>query len=67
MHNIVFCSALRLCPVLVGNGRILDQDIVLSGYNVPAQVSPTIDNFKLLCNYKELFPQAIFDANWQRF
>jgi len=58
-------ESMRLCPVLVSNGRILDQDIVLSGYNVPAQVSPTIDNFKLLCNYKELLSQAIFDANWQ--
>ena len=29
----------RMFPVAPGNGRTLDQDIVLSGYHVPAGVS----------------------------
>lgn len=32
-------ESMRLNPILSSLGRILDQDIVLSGYNVPAQVS----------------------------
>ena len=30
---------LRINPVISNNGRILDQDIVVSGYHVPAKVS----------------------------
>lgn len=32
-------ESMRLNPIVAALGRILDQDIVLSGYNVPAQVS----------------------------
>jgi len=39
-------ESMRLCPVLVSNGRILDQDIVLSGYNIPAQ---TVIAIELYC------------------
>ena len=35
------CSSLRLSSVVPGNGRTLDQDIVLSGYRVPAKASRT--------------------------
>ena len=38
---LIICSSLRLSSVAPGNGRILDQDIVLSGYRVPAKASRT--------------------------
>ncbi|KAK2571369.1 Cytochrome P450 27C1 [Acropora cervicornis] len=33
----LFCFSLRLSSVLPGNARVLDQDIVLSGYRIPAK------------------------------
>lgn len=35
----VFKEALRLNPVLAGNGRMAGRDIVLEGYQVPKDVS----------------------------
>ena len=35
----LFCSSFRLSNVVPGNGRILEQDVVLSGYRVPAKAS----------------------------
>ena len=36
---ILFCFSLRLSSVLPGNARVLDQDVVLSGYRIPAKAS----------------------------
>ena len=38
-ENELIFSSLRLSSVLPGNGRVLEQDIVLSGYRVPAKAS----------------------------
>jgi cytochrome P450 len=41
MHIILFIimyPLYRLNPVAIMNARVLDQDIVLSGYHVPAKV-----------------------------
>ena len=34
----VFCLISRLCPLAGGNGRFIQEDVVLSGYKVPAGV-----------------------------
>ncbi|XP_078343625.1 cytochrome P450 10-like [Oculina patagonica] len=38
-------ESMRLNPVIPTNGRILDQDIVLSGYNVPAKTFINLETY----------------------
>lgn len=37
-------ETLRMYPVVLGNGRSLQSDTVISGYNVPKGVSVTYDD-----------------------
>jgi cytochrome P450 len=51
-------ETLRMYPVVLGNGRNLQSDAVICGYNVPKGVSIASDAFSISCERKFNF---VFD------
>ena len=51
-------ETLRLYPVLISTGRILEEDVVLSGYRVPANTSLMIMNY-VMGRREDIFENAL--------
>ena len=61
----------RLHPIAIGWARLLNQDVVISGYNVPANVS-ILSLFLLIFQFFFLFSlSSSYDAkiriSWQQY
>ncbi|XP_078680497.1 putative cytochrome P450 CYP44 [Branchiostoma floridae x Branchiostoma belcheri] len=69
MHYLraVVKETFRLCPPLPFNGRILNRDVVLSGYRVPAKTQVIVPN-KVISMHPEYYPEpeSYIPERWLR-